>query len=155
MKKKMLIWSTNTITQSRNTDIASKQYSNSSNSVLHQVQSPRYNATKHWVTNCKPAAWNALHNAIHSNTQHNSNSPSHRHTHTQRLRSCGHLSGGKHRSDTHRDGASSTTPSPLHAQQEMVTAAASLIPKHSAACKEAAAPSWFSSRWMCPDHHLQ
>lgn len=52
----MLIWSTNTIIQSRNTDIATKQYSNSSNSVLHKVQSPWYNTTKHQVTDLKPAA---------------------------------------------------------------------------------------------------
>lgn len=108
----MLIWSTNTAIQSRNTDIATKQYSNSSNSVLHKVQSPWYNTTKHQVTNLKPAAGMCQQGAIHGNTQHNSNSPSHRHTHTQRLKSCGHLSDHKHWADTHTDGASSATPNP-------------------------------------------
>lgn len=64
----MLIWSTNTIIQSRNMDIATKQYLNSSNSVLHKVQSPQYNAAKHQVINLKPAAGGMRpHNAIHCN----------------------------------------------------------------------------------------
>lgn len=106
----MLIWSANTIIQSRNTDIASKQYPNSSNSVLHKVQSPWYNTTKHQVTNLKPAAGMCQQYVVtHSTIQ---TAPSHRHTHTQRLKSGGPLHDSKHWSDRHGDGASRATPRP-------------------------------------------
>lgn len=111
----------NTIIQSRNTDTATKQYSHSSNSVLHKVQPPQYNTTKHQVTNIKPAAGMRQHNAtIQDNAQHNSNSASHRHTHTHRLKSCGHLSHvGRH---TQREPVAQH-PILLHTQQKTIAAA--------------------------------
>lgn len=137
-------------------DIATKQYLNSSNSVLHKVQSPQYNTTKHQVTNLKPAANGTMQYTI---TQHNSSVPFHRHTYTQRLKSYGHLSDST--GQTHKELESAMQhPALLCTQHKMVTAPASpnpsalLIPKHSTA-RQKAGPSCFSSRWMCPDHHLQ
>ena len=135
----------NTIIQSRNTDIATKQYLNSSNSVLHKVQSPRYNTTKRQVTNLKPAARGMSHNAIHRNTTQ-FNSPFHRHTHTQRPMACGHLCDRQPWSDTQRDGAGNATPNPsAHpgtkwSQPQPPQASALLSPKHSAACQEKRPP---------------
>lgn len=96
----------------------------------------------------------------HTVTKHNSNSPTHGHTHTQRLKSCGHLSDNKHWSHTHTDGASKATPNPFVYPAEngrspsFSKASALLIPKHGAACQKAI-PSCFFRRWMCPDRHLQ
>lgn len=56
----MLIWSANII-QVRNTDIATKQYSHSSNSVLHKVQSPPYNTQYHKIPSNKPEACYGMH----------------------------------------------------------------------------------------------
>lgn len=123
-KKRMLIWSTNTIIQSRNMDIATKQYLNSSNSVLHKVQSPQYNTTKHQVTNLKPAANGTMQYTI---TQHNSNFPSHGHTYTQRLKSYGHLSDST--GQTHKEmEAAMWHPTLLCTRHKMVTAPASPKP---------------------------
>lgn len=120
----MLIWSTNTISQSRNTDTATKQYLNSSNSVLHKVQSPLYNTTKHQVTNLKPAANGTMQYTI---TQHNSNFPFHRHTYTQKLKSYGDLSDST--GQTHKEMESAThRPTPLCTQHKMVTAPVSSTP---------------------------
>lgn len=104
--------------------LATKQYLNSSNSVLHKVQSPPYNTTKHQATNLKPPAHGTVQYTI---TQHNSNFPSHRYTCTQRLKSYGHLSDST--GQTHKGMESAVQhPTLLCTQHEMATAPASPMP---------------------------